>query len=63
MSTLDLLITQRKKQKVKQIEIARHLGITKTTMSKYESKDRKISAEHQDQYAEYLGFEIRIQLK
>lgn len=63
MSTLDKLIELRKRLNVKQKEIAIHLGVTKSTMSKYESGKRDISAKNQDKYAEYLGIELTIILK
>ena len=63
MSILDSLIKIRKEQKIKQKQIAVKLGVNKTTMSRYESKSRKISAEDQDKYAEYLGLELKLQVK
>lgn len=60
MSIFESLIDQRKKQKVTQKEMSLYLKITPASLNRYEKLNRKITSELIDQYAEYLGFEIRL---
>lgn len=63
MSTFEKLVELRKKSGISQKEMFKKLDLTKTTMSRYENGSRKISAELQDKYAEYLGYEIKLMVK
>lgn len=58
MSTFEKLIDQRKRLKIKQKHMAKQLGVTTSTMSRYESGERLISADMQDTYAEVLGINL-----
>lgn len=60
MDILDTLIRQRKLEKVDQKHLKRCLGITGTTLSRYESKKRKMPFDILVKYAEYFGYEIRL---
>lgn len=62
MSTFDKLVEFRKKLRIKQKDIAKELGYSKSTLSKYEHGVRKISAEDQDKYAEYLDIKLTLTL-
>jgi DNA-binding XRE family transcriptional regulator len=63
MSTFTKLVEQRKKSEVSQKEMAKHLGLTNSTMNRYEKENRDISAKLQDDYAEYLGYELKLMVK
>lgn len=63
MSTFEKLVELRKKSDFNQKEMAKKLGLTKTTMNRYENNSRKISSELQDKYAEYLGYELKLMVK
>lgn len=58
VSTFTKLVEIRKKMKIKQVDIAKHLGVTKSTLSRYENGTRDISSELQDKYAKYIGIQI-----
>jgi transcriptional regulator with XRE-family HTH domain len=60
MDILDSLIEIRKQQKVKQTDLLSNLDINKDTMSRYESRKRKIPIEKLTKYAEFLGYKIRL---
>jgi transcriptional regulator with XRE-family HTH domain len=63
MSTFEKLIEQRKRLKITQREMAKHLKVTPSTLNKYEFGKRKISAEAMDEYCDYLGYELKLQVK
>jgi transcriptional regulator with XRE-family HTH domain len=53
------ILTKRRKQNgIKQHEIAKHIGVNFTTMSRYESGKRKIPFDLIEKYADYLGYDI-----
>jgi len=60
MDIFDSLIQIRKDKKVSQVELAKSIGVTRTTLSRYESKQRVISLDLTKEYAEYFGYEIRL---
>jgi len=62
MSTFEKLVEQRKKMNIKQKDIAAYLGIDKSTLSRYESQERLIDANRQDEYAKYIGYKLEIVL-
>lgn len=63
MSIFETLVDCRIKRKITQRIMAKHLKITPSTLNRYEKGNRKISAKMQDDYAEYLGIELKAQLK
>jgi transcriptional regulator with XRE-family HTH domain len=62
MSTFSKLVEQRKRIGISQKGMAKKLGLTNTTMNRYENGNREITAKLQDDYAKYLGYELKIQL-
>lgn len=60
MDILDSLIKIRKDQKTDQKSMLQRLGVTATTLSRYESKKRPMPFNVMVKYAEYLGYEIRL---
>ena len=60
MDIFDSLIKIRKDQRVDQKDIIRFIGVNNTTLSRYESKKRKIPFDKLIKYAEYFGYEIRL---
>lgn len=60
MDIFDTLIQIRKEKKVRQEALSGHLGVTATTLSRYESKQRTIPYDLLIAYAEHLGYEVRI---
>jgi len=58
MSTFEKLIEIRKAKLITQKEMAQHLECTASSLNKYESGKRNISAEMQDKYALYLKIGI-----
>jgi transcriptional regulator with XRE-family HTH domain len=63
MSTFEKLVEQRRKSEISQKSMAKKLGLTNSTMNRYEKGNRGISAELQDKYAEYLGYELKLMVK
>ena len=63
MSTFDKLVEQREIRGISQREMAKKLGCTSSTLNRYESGNRKISAEMQDEYSKILGFELKLMVK
>lgn len=63
MSTFDKLVEQRCKSGINQKAMANALGITKSTMNRYEKGNRNISADMQDKYADKLGYELKLMVK
>jgi transcriptional regulator with XRE-family HTH domain len=63
MSTFKKLTEQRGKQNISQREMAKYLKITPSTLNRYEKHNRKITAKMQDEYAERLGIELKLQIK
>ena len=57
------LIKERKIRKVKQKDMAKHLNISPWTLNNYERGRRRISLEFIEDYADYLGLELKIMLK
>jgi transcriptional regulator with XRE-family HTH domain len=60
MSTFQKLVEYRIKLKVSQKEMALYLNCTKSTLSRYENGNRKISSEMQDLYCKKLGVGINL---
>lgn len=60
MDILDSLIQIRKDKKIDQKHMLIRLGITATTLSRYESKKRDMPFDIMVKYADYLGYEIRL---
>jgi len=60
MNVLDSLIEIRKEKKIKQSDLLITLGITGTTLGKYERLERRIHLDEAIKYANYLGYEIRL---
>jgi transcriptional regulator with XRE-family HTH domain len=63
MSTLAKLIELRKEKGITQKRISRVLQVTRSTMSRYESGERKISLEDAEEYADFLGYELKLMLR
>ena len=63
MDILDSLIQFRKSKKIYKKEMAIYLGITELTIGRYESRQRKIPFDTLLQYANYLGFEVKLIVK
>jgi len=60
MEIFDSLIQIRKDQRCDQKDLKTRLGITGTTLSRYESKQREIPFKTLVKYADYFGYEIRL---
>lgn len=60
MDTLKTLIIHRKLRHISQPKMAAMLGITTTTLHRYEANKRAISLELVELYAEKLGFELKL---
>ena len=60
MDILTSLIQIRKDQKIDQKSMLMRLGITSTTLSRYESKTREMPFNILKKYADCLGYEIRL---
>ena len=63
MSIFEVLIEERKKKKVTQRKMAKHLKCMPATLNKYEKGTRKISSDNLEKYADFLGLEIKFMLK
>jgi transcriptional regulator with XRE-family HTH domain len=62
-STFDKLVELRNRSSISQKAMASYLGLTNSTMNRYENGNRSISAKLQDQYASKLGFELKLMVK
>jgi transcriptional regulator with XRE-family HTH domain len=60
MTIIEQLVEERRAKKIKQSEVAYHLGITRSKMSRFERGFDKETNHIIDNYAEYLGYEIRL---
>ncbi len=60
MDIIDNLVQIRKDKRIFQKSINQHLGINGTTLSRYESKKRRIPFDVVIKYADYLGYELRL---
>lgn len=60
MDIIESLVQVRKEKKITQIDIANNLGVTKTTMCRYESGKREMPFSIVREYADCLGYEIRL---
>ena len=63
MEELKILIQQRKLRYISQEKLADYLGITLTTLSRYENGKREIPFNLVVKYADYVGFELKFTLK
>lgn len=63
MDIFQKLVQIRKEKKRGQKELAYHLGITTTTINRYERGKRKIPYDLMCKYAEFLEMDIRILIK
>lgn len=63
MSIFDKLVEERGKRNITQREISRYLKCTPSTLNHYEKGKRKITAEMMEEYADYLGIELKLQIK
>lgn len=63
MELLDKLIRIRKDRKIDQKHLLTYLGVSATTMSRYESKKREMPFSIMIKYADYLGYEFRLMIK
>ena len=60
MDTIDNLKRIRMSNKVRQFRLAKHIGITSVTLSRYENRNREMPLDVALKYAEFLGYEIRL---
>ncbi len=60
MSILNDLIQIRKEKKVRQYNVANHIKVTSVTLSRYEKGTRKMTFDNVCEYADYLGYELRL---
>lgn len=60
MYILEQLIQIRKEKKITQKEVAKHIGVNKITVGRYENRIRAISGEQLIKYADLLGYELRL---
>ena len=63
MEILKKLIQIRKEKGIDQKSMLHVLGITHTTLSRYESYKRKIPLDVLIKYADYLGYELKLLIK
>jgi transcriptional regulator with XRE-family HTH domain len=63
MSIFDKLVEERKARRVTQRIMAKHLKCTPSTLNKYEKGKRRILACDMEEYANYLGLELKLQVK
>ena len=63
MDILGKLIETRKMRYISQSIMAGRLGITLTTMHRYEAKEREISFKLLESYANEVGFELKLMVK
>jgi len=59
----DKLIEERKLRKVTQKDMAKYLNISPWTLNNYERGRRRISLEFTEDYAKYLGLELKLMVK
>lgn len=55
-----ILKSERKNQKITQNRIAKHIDVSKYTLSRFETGKVDLKFEKVRLYADYLGFEIRL---
>jgi DNA-binding XRE family transcriptional regulator len=60
MSILKDLIQERKSKKISQAEVARGIGISKQLMGRMEGNKSIPNMNWIEEYAKYLGYEIRL---
>jgi transcriptional regulator with XRE-family HTH domain len=63
MGILASLIQIRRMKSVFQKDLLSDLGVTATTLSRYESGKRKMPHDMLEKYADSLGYELRLMLK
>jgi predicted transcriptional regulator len=59
----ETLVALRKDRRIKQSSVANHIGITRSSLSRYESGHTEMTFDKIELYASFLGFEIRLLLK
>ena len=57
------LVELRKQRRIKQIDVAGHIGITATALSRFEKGKSDLKFKHIEKYVEFLGLEIKFLLK
>lgn len=60
MDIIEDLKQVKKSNQVRQYKLAKHIGITPVTLSRYESDKREMPLIIAVKYADYLGYEIRL---
>lgn len=60
MNILETLVADRKAKKVRQCEVAKHIGISNAMLCRIESKLSSPNLLYIQKYAEILGYEIRL---
>ena len=63
MDLRKVLVEQRKERRIKQSDVAKHIGISNVALSRYETGRTEMSHDKIDKYVDYLGLEIRILVK
>jgi transcriptional regulator with XRE-family HTH domain len=63
MAIFDRLVELRKEKRISQRNMAIKLGMKAGRLNRYEKGDRKISIEFVEDYADKLGYEIRLMVK
>jgi transcriptional regulator with XRE-family HTH domain len=57
------LLNQRLERHIKAKKVAKYIGISPVSLSRYENGRTELKFEHLQRYAEFLGFEIKLLLK
>ncbi len=60
MSIIDFLKEERKKAKISQVRMAKLLKISKSALSRIENKKRRTAVEFAEEYANIMGYELRV---
>ena len=60
MNILNVLIRERKSKKIKQTEISNFIGCSKSLICRLEAGKSIPNMNYIEQYADYLGYEIRL---
>jgi transcriptional regulator with XRE-family HTH domain len=63
MSIIDKLIGIRKEKRISQKDMARGLGISSASLNRFERGNRKRDFDIVVDYASYLGYELKLQVK
>ena len=63
MDILDILVDIRKQKKIRQINLAIFLKVNTLTISRYENKKRKMPYDMLIKYADFLGYELKLQIQ